>query len=220
MNVPHQFGQVQLALLVLALIAIFVLIRSLIKPWKRRSLKAWKPLKSLLSLVIAAIMLSLLYASIMIQSYTGLTNDVRVAHIHASPIANSPAGAPMMSVDLTLYSPNGEIASEQTYLVKGDEWMVQSDIVKVSSLLGMVGLHSGCKLTRLEGLYNNSHLESNAKHSVIPLNDGDDTFFQWTRLLNGVLSPFIDGEYGNAVIDGAGTYNIYASQTSLWAQKA
>jgi hypothetical protein len=92
--------------------------------------------------------------------------------------------------------------------------MLQSDMVKVSGALTIIGLHSGYKLTRLEGRFDDPTQEANAKHSVVTLNDGDDSFFHWTQLLNSILAPFIDAAYGNAVIDGAGNYNIYVSQAS------
>ncbi len=119
--------------------------------------------------------LSLLWLTLLVQTYLGLTSDIKAARIRATPIANI---AHMMSVDLTLYDQNGHQTSEQTYIVNGDEWMLQSDVIKFPTWLNIVGLHSGYKLTRLEGRYDDPNLESNSKHVVVQLNGGDDNFFQ------------------------------------------
>ncbi|MGH2481111.1 MAG: hypothetical protein ACRDHW_15760, partial [Ktedonobacteraceae bacterium] len=107
--------------------------------------------------------------------------------------------------------------SEQTYLVLGNEWMLQDDTIKIAPWLNVVGLHSGYKVTRLEGRYDKPDLERNATHTVVELNGGDDGFFQHMQDWHGWISPFIDAQYGSAVFSPAdGTYDIYVSQTGLF----
>jgi hypothetical protein len=73
---------------------------------------------------------------------------------------------------------HGPQVSDKTYLVTGDEWMLEGDIIKFPTWLNIVGLHSGYKLTRLEGRYNDPNLELRGKRTVITLNGGDDNFFK------------------------------------------
>ena len=53
------------------------------------------------------------------------------------------------------------------------------------------------------------------------LNGGDDGFFQHAQGSNW-YSGFVQAQYGNAVFQaaGSGTYNIFVSQTGLYAVKA
>lgn len=206
MDFPYQLGILQVVLAGVAFLSIVLLFVS-----ARRLLIS----DSLISLALAAVALFCLYGSVAIQAYSA-GGDIRVAHIHASRVAN--ASTPALSVELTLYDQQGRATSDKTYLVQGDEWMVQADIVKVSGALTVIGLHSGYKLTRLEGRFDDSDMDRNAKHSVVTLNGGDDNFFAMTRALNPILAPFIDASYGSAVFNGAGNFNIYVSQTGLWAK--
>jgi hypothetical protein len=87
--------------------------------------------------------------------------------------------------------------------------------------MNIVGIHSGYKLTRLEGRFDDPNMEANAKHTVIVLNGGDDQFFK-TVQEQAWVSPVVQAAYGNAVFlaaDGK-TYNVFVSQTGLYAQPA
>ncbi len=137
-----------------------------------------------------------------------------MAQIRATPITNA---AHEMSVELILYDGNGHIASDNTYLLQGDEWMLQGDIIKFPAWLNVVGLHSGYKLTRLEGRYDDINLERSAPHSAIELNGGDDNFFKTVHTQKSWFGAFVDAEYGNAVFLGAGSFNVFATQDALIA---
>lgn len=208
MTFPYQIGGLQLVLVLIAFIAICALLQS----FKRFSLA-----NCFLPLVVSAVALALLYATLMIQTYVSLSSDVLVARVQERNIANM--ALPTMSIALTLYDQAGHITSEKTYLVAGNEWTLQGDIVKVSSVLNLAGLHSGYKLTRLEGRFDDPTLERHAAHTVVELGGGDDGFFQVSHGLNSLIAPFIDAEYGNGVIAGTGSFNVYVSQTGLWAKE-
>lgn len=119
-----------------------------------------------------------------------------------------------------LYDENGQQVSENMYQVNGNEWMLQGDIIKISNLLNVFGLHTGYKLTRLEGRFDDVNQERHATHTVVELNGGDDTFFKNVQAHRDWLWPFIDAQYGNAVyLPADGTYNVYVSTTGLYAKK-
>ena len=169
-------------------------------------------------ILLLLIAMSILWLTSFMQSYLGLTDGILVARVTASKIQNT--SLPTMSVTLTLYDQNGKAGEPQTYQVLGNEWMVQDDTIKVASWLNLLGVHSGYKLTRLEGRYDDPKLEANEHHTVVELNGGDDGFFQKMQEWHGWITPFIDAQYGTAVFSAAdGTYNIYASQTGLYDQK-
>jgi hypothetical protein len=177
--------------------------------WGFGRLRLKRGISGILLLVIA---ISLLWLTFLVQTYLGLTGDIRVARIRATA-TNIPH---TMSVEVILYDQNGDPTSDSTYIVQGDEWMLQGDIVKFPGWLNILGLHSGFKLTRLEGRFDSISMEQNSPHTVVELNGGDDNFFKavqeqaWT-------SPFVDSAYGSSTFlspDGK-TYDIFVSQDAL-----
>lgn len=169
-------------------------------------------------IVLMIVALALLWVTSMAQAYLGLTADIPVARIRATQIEGLPH---QMSVELTQLDSNGHELSDKTYLVKGDRWMLQGNIMKFAPWMNMFGIHSGYKLTRLGGQYDDPNLDSNEKHTVIVLNGGDDEFFKSTYK-QAWSSPFVDAAYGNAAIapaDGM-PYNVFVSQTGFYPKPA
>src|SRR6266568_562693 len=101
--------------------------------------------------ILLLISISLLWLTVLIQAYLGFTGDIRVAVVRATNITGGVYDSkghllPGMSVDLTLYDQSGNKESENTYQVLGNEWIVQSDFIKITNWMNVVGLHSGYKL--------------------------------------------------------------------------
>jgi hypothetical protein len=235
MNIPIQFGWPQVILFIIAFVGLVLFIsmitgiiigeeierdeddredahaRGSRKYIRRRRLRAGRGLTGILLLLLAA---SLLWVTFLVQTYLGVTGEIKVAHVRASTITNAPH---MVIVELTLYDKDGHQTSDSTYLMQGDEWMLQGDIVKFPTWLNIVGLHSGYKLTRLEGRFDDPNLERNSKHTVIELNGGDDNFFK-TAYTQRWLSPFVDAAYGNAVFQASGSFDVFATQDALIAR--
>ena len=231
MTIPFVIGWPQVFLFIIALVGLFLLVNAFVGLRHRRAYSyedeerkfgrrrisrfhlRWGRLLGGTFLVFFAI--SLLWLSLLIQTYLGLTSDIKVARVHATAVANVPH---LMSVDLTLYNQNGKQTSEQTYIINGDEWMLQGDIIKFPPWLNIFGLHSGYKLTRLEGRFDDPTLEANSHHVVVTLNGGDDNFFK-TVQEQAWTSPFIQAAYGSGTFiqpDGK-TYDVFVSQTGLYA---
>lgn len=170
--------------------------------------------------VVMIIALLLLWVAFIIQAYLGLTSDILAAKIVATPIANTPQNDPEMSIELVLYDQSGHVTSHQTYTVMGDEWMLQGDIIKFPPWLGIFGLHSGYKVTRLEGTFSDPAIERVHTHTVVELNGGEDGFFTTMRSGGKWYSFLVEAYYGNAVFqqpDGK-VYDIFISNTGLFAK--
>jgi hypothetical protein len=110
--------------------------------------------------------------------------------------------------------------ADNTYLMQGDEWMVQGNVLKVVPWLTIFGLHSGYKLTRLEGRFDDPNLERTSQHTVVELNGGDDAFFKTAYQQKSWFGPLIDASYGNAVYQATGTFDVYVTQDALIARQA
>lgn len=232
MNIPIILSWPQIILSIVALIGFGLLVSMLIslligekieseevdregrtKYVRQRRFKLGRGLLGTLLLLLAFL---LLWATFLVQTYLGLTGDIKVAQVRATSIANLPH---TMSVELILYDRDGHKTSDNTYGVMGDNWELQGDIVKFPTFLNILGLHTSYKLTRLEGRYDNPDLERNNKHTVIELNGGDDNFFK-TAQTQTWLAPVVEAAYGNAVFlpaDGR-TYTVLVSQTGLFAE--
>ncbi len=232
MNIPFQFGWPQVILLLIGLVGLWLFITAGLGLLSRGSFlsedekeryhrtglmprRRFKVMRGLSGIVLLAVAISLLWLTFLVQSYLGLTGEIKVAHIRATPIANV---AHQMSVEVMLYDDNGHVTSDNTYLIQGDEWMVQGDIIKFPAWLNVVGLHAGYKLTRLEGRFDDITLENNAHHTAIALNGGDDTFFQTTYTHKQWFAPFVDAAYGNAVFQRPGSFDVFATQDALIAR--
>ena len=237
MNTPIQVGPPQLFLFLIAVIGIALLISSLMglmsgqremelfededgrqyKRWRkhRRRFRWKRGTGGVLMLILA---LFLLWLTFSIQSYLGLTNDVKVAQVHAQTFENDPQH---MSVSLTTLDNNGKQIASKVYSMNGDRWQLECTMVKFPSWMNIFGIHSSYKLTRLEGTYSDPNLESTSKHTVVTLNGGDGDFFK-TVYKQAWTSPFVDAAYGNAVFQPADsqTYDVYVSQTGLYAKPA
>lgn len=240
MEVPVQTGWPQLILFLIAVLGIGMLISAIMgltrgareleiledehgrtyRRWRRRR-RHFRAGRGLSGVVLLALAILLLWVASLTQTYLGLTSDIKVAQVRANTIQNADPNHPMMNVELVLYDNNGKQISDNFYSVMGDRWMVQGNIIKFASWLNVLGLHSGYKLTRLEGQYSDPNLESDSKHTVVVLNGGDDGFFK-TVYKQSWSSPFVDAGYGNAVIQQANgmTYNVFVSQTGLYAKVA
>lgn len=233
MTIPFVIGWPQVLLFIIALVGLLLLVNAFVRVRRRHHYEyrdedearkfgrrhvthfrlRWGRLLGGVILVFFAI--SLLWLSLLIQTYLGLTSDIKVARVHAVAVANVPH---LMSVDLTLYDQQGKQTSDQTYIINGDEWMLQGDVIKFPTWLNIFGLHSGYKLTRLEGRFDDPNLEANSHHVVVVLNGGDDNFFK-TVQEQAWTSPVVQAAYGSSTFlqpDGK-TYDVFVSQTGLYA---
>ena len=132
-QIPFQFGWPQVLLLLIGIAGLWLCLtaclgflrpgRSLSEDekecYRRTGLlprRHFKVTRALSGLVLLAVAVSLLWLMILVQSYLGLTGEIKVAHIQATPIANV---AHQISVQVTLYDGNGQVNSENTYLLAG-----------------------------------------------------------------------------------------------------
>jgi hypothetical protein len=237
MHVPVQFGFPQVLLILIGLVGLWLFILAALElirgheiherkeeaakagfgfPGRRfRRRLRWG--RGLSGIVLIAVAISLLWLTFLVQTYLGLTGEIKVAQVRAATLANAPHE---MTVELILYDDNGNVASDNNYLVMGDEWMVQGDIVKFPTWANILGLHTGYKLTRFEGRYDNINMERSSPHFAIELNGGDDGFFRAVNTHPTWYSWLAEASYGNAVFQGEGTYNVFATQDALIARKA
>ncbi len=239
MHVPFQFGFPQIILIIIGLVGLWLFILAALELIRgheiherreeeakagygygfvrRRFHRRLRWGRALGGILMIAIAISLLWLTFLVQTYLGLTGEIKVAQVRAATFANAPHE---MTVELILYDDHGNVTSDNHYLVMGDEWMLQGDIVKFPTWANVLGLHSGYKLTRFEGRYDSINMERTAQHFAIELNGGDDGFFQAVNTHPTWYGWLAQASYGNAVFQGAGNFNVFATQDALIAQHA
>lgn len=239
MTIPYTFGFPQLLILLVIVLSIGLIISSAMGLRKghyehfvdesgqqvrmRHRRKHIHPRRGISGVLLLVLALSLLWLATLTQTYLGLTNGIRVARVRSNPITNpnDQTNTPTMSVELILFDKEGKQVSDNFYAVLGNEWYVKGSIIKFPDWLNALGVHSGYKLTRLGGSFNDPDKERNSKHTVVVLNGGEDDFFKWANG-NTWISPMVEATYGNAVFmqaDGK-TYDVLVSQTGLFAKPA
>jgi len=148
------------------------------------------------------------------QTYRALTHNELVAHIQAAPLVGQPQ---TMSVTYTPVR-DGQDGVPLTYSVKGDEWLLGGDVLKWQDYLNIMGVNTGYRITRLQGLYQDANDERTKEHTAYNL--GGTTSNVYTFLKNhATLAPFVRAVYGNyvAMLPAPGvTYNVYVSTSGYW----
>jgi hypothetical protein len=183
-----------------------------------RHVRHFRPGRGVGGIVLMVVALFFILVAGAIEGYLGLTGKILVAHVRATQ-ARSQGNIPVMSVDLTLYDDNGNIASHDVYIVNGDEAFIGGDIIQLPGWLNILGFHSGYKLTKLEGMYSDVDLERTQPHTVVVLNGGDDETFN-DAYHKGLTSLFVTSAYknGSSVPTNGVGYNICVSQDAIVPQ--
>lgn len=236
MTIPITIGLPQIVLFILFVIGVGLLISavmSLLRPagkrehfiedeyGRRKYYRARRRFRwhhGIGGVVLLVVAVSLLWLTLLAQTLLGLQGDILAARMSATTFGNVPH---LMNVQITLYDSNGHATAMPPQAVYGDRAMVQADVVEFVPWLNVLGIHSGYKLTRLEGTYDDDNLERTAQHTVVDLNGGVNGSFK-TLQEQAWTSPFIKGAYGSATLlypDGK-TYNVFMSQDGLKAEPA
>lgn len=207
MSYPVNFGLVQAGLILLLLVAVALLVSALLRIRK-------VGLRALLGrgagglvLLIAAV--TLLWIATLMQTYLGLSGEIKAAHIVAKEVAGQEH---QLEVELTLYDEDGQPERRERHRVQGDLWALQANIVELEPWVNVLGFHSGYRVTRLYG----QRLDGVATtQNQIFLNGEDRDFFADMRKGKWYTDPFVRSAYGNVAISGPGEYDIYISRDAI-----
>ncbi|MFI5780987.1 hypothetical protein [Nocardia sp. NPDC051570] len=209
---PVDFGWLQALIVVLFVIGVVLVVTALIKA--RRV--GWRALVGRATGAVSVLLVAvvILWVTTLLQTFLGLTGEVRAAHLVAKTVANSPH---TLDIDLTLFGDGDHAEQHQTYQVEGDMWVLQADIVELEPWVNALGFHSGYKVTRLYG----QRLDGVAvKQNQIFLNGSDQDFFEDMRTESWYTKPFVRSAYGNAVIAVPGNYDVYISRDAIKTRPA
>lgn len=82
----------------------------------------------------------------------------------------------LITAQITLFNPDQKSSkSSNCYIMQGQNLMIQADKLDFAQWLSIIGLHSGYKLTQLDGCYSDTSFQK--KLTLSGLNGGEDSFF-------------------------------------------
>lgn len=207
MSYPVDFGMLQAGAIAVIIAGVALLISALVV------LRRKGPRASILrgggGLVLLAVAALVLWVATLVQTYLGLTGEVRAAHVVVSPVAGAEH---QLEAELTLFDAEGATTERSTHRVEGDLWVLQAQIVELEPWVNALGFHSGYKVSRLYG----QRLDGVAtRQDHIFLNGGDRDFFREMTENRWFTSPFVRSAYGNAVIATPGEFDVYISRDAI-----
>lgn len=184
---------------------------------KKQEAKSPKLLASLrnLTLILMAVAISgmVLFMGFFFRAYQAFTYEKPVAEIIIQPSDEPDANLVTLSRFLQDASP-----SSREFLLKGDQWMLEGDILKWDNWLNFLGFHTRYRLTRLRGRYLHTKDEIKKEKTIYPLVRDEDHPF-WRYLYKyGHRLPLVSTVFGTAAYQFAGEkkhFLIYVSTSGF-----
>jgi len=146
-----------------------------------------------------------------IYSYRQLDSEQNIATISFTALDSQEYAA-------TFVDNNG---SQQNFTLLGDQWQLDSRIIKWNGILSRLGMNTGYRLERISGRYLLLDDERTKNRSVFALSEtpGGVDVWTWLKAMNN--DSLVDARYGNSaflpMVDG-GQYQISVSNSGLLAR--
>lgn len=184
-------------------------IRWIILSLRKRGTDSPRLLSSLRNLILIVLWTSVfgmvLFLGFFLRSYYAFTYEEPVAEV----VIQSSDAPHVSRITVRQFYPEGSHTSRH-FLIKGDQWVIEGDILKWENWLNFLGLHTRYRLTRLTGRYVATAAEMNEPRTAYSLADDEDHPL-WRYLYQyGHQLPFVSTVYGNAVFQAVGGDNRYA----------
>lgn len=111
------------------------------------------------------------------SSYQTATAGKKIAQV----LATRNKDVRWMTVDLTLYNPDGSTSHYQKQLVEGEDWMLNVDVIRYPSWTNM---QPDYKIVALAGANRmNASFQEDEKNQII-LNNGEDIYYKFFQRLS------------------------------------
>lgn len=159
-----------------------------------------KTIKKIFSFSFFFILVSIVFFVVFfLQSYYRFTYEKPVAEIIVSPVLDQKQ---MSYIQLIEFNQDKKIDRGQ-FLIKGDQWMLEGDVLQWASWLHLLGFDHYYRLTRLRGRYLKTVDEKKNSLMIYSLvNDEVNSFWLFFYRL-GKKVPFIKSVYGSGVFQNA-----------------
>jgi hypothetical protein len=162
-------------------------------------------LKNVFNLILILLILStgILYFALF-RVYHRFTYEKPIAEIVITPTSQNQTSRARLSVFI---GPEKKDIGE--YLIKGDQWMIEGDVLTLEPWLNFLGFDTHYRLTRLRGRYVNSQEEKDKEHTIYPLVKNEESFFWRPFYRVGQKFPLIKSVYGYAIFQNANIKSVF-----------
>ncbi|MCK5454105.1 MAG: hypothetical protein KAJ16_07080 [Calditrichia bacterium] len=201
----------------LGILAIFFVlyrrIRWLLRTIRGKKLTSPKIIKGIRNLVLLLLWISifsvLLFAGFFARAYHAFTWEKPIAKISIEPVGQDQTSR----VTLTQFiSPDSQAVHQ--FLIRGDQWMLEGDILKWDNWMNFFGWQTRYRLTRIRGRYIHTEDEIRQPPTIYSLVEREDDPL-WRNLYElGPNLPFVDTVYGNAVFQTSDAKKVFLVQVS------
>lgn len=140
-----------------------------------------------------------LFFGFFLRAYHAFTLEEPIAEVLVQQVGNDETSR----ITLIQYVSVDSQLTHQ-FLIKGDQWALEGDILKWDDWLNFMGLHTRYRLTRIRGRYMRTIDELNEKPTIYSLVENENHPL-WRYLYEfGSELPFVSTVYGNAVFQTSG----------------
>ncbi len=171
---------------------------------------------TLVSLLLIAIGLAIFCFMMALRAYHTFTKEELVAIVKCVPSKEEKT----LILDYTEVIEDNRQPTKQ-YTLKGDQWMLDGDILKWDSWVNFLGIHTCYKTTRIGGRYLDVEDEKTLLRTPYELNGGTDLLWK-TLYRSGQSFPFVEAVYGSATYmfpDENATYGVYVTTSGYMTKR-
>jgi hypothetical protein len=157
-------------------------------------------LRNLITLFLwIAIFGMIMFFGFFLRAYYAFTLEEPVAEVIVQPVGEDETSR----VTLIQNVPEDSQITRQ-FLIKGDQWVLEGDILKWDDWLNFMGLHTRYRLTRIRGRYLRTADEMKEQPTIYSLVENENHPL-WRYLYDyGPELPMVSTVYGNAVFQTSG----------------
>jgi hypothetical protein len=173
--------------------------------------------RSLRNLVLIALWVSvfgmMLFAGFFLRAFHSFAWEQPVAEVIVQP-----TDKPKLSEVTLIMLSKKDTIKKDTFLIHGDYWMVEGDVVKWTYMANFLGLNTRYRLNRIRGRFENEEEEKSTSPTVYNLSTKQGNFFWKTMYKLYKHFPFVRSVFGNAVYQSnelPQKYQIYITQSGF-----
>lgn len=204
------------------MVFIYHRLRRLLSAFSNRQYTTPKALASIRNFILiilwSAVFGMLLFLGYFLRAYHVFTLEKPVASIEITPM-NQPQ---TMKIQLVRIDADTGSSPEE-FIIKGDQWALEGDILKWDNWLNFLGLQTRYRFTRIRGRYLEAKDEIRKENTIHSLVRDEDHYF-WQYLYQyGEKLPFVSTVYGNAVFQYGNRkkdFLIYVSNSGFIIREA
>lgn len=219
-----KFPFLTLIYIVSFLLGIALIVWLIIRLWNARHKEevkrlplAWSIIGFLIALLLITFSTAVFWFSMSLQSYRAFNKKELTAIVVCDVIAEGEKGFKLTFVEIS----DGKKSEPREFLIMGDQWAIESHILKWDGWVNMLGIHTFYKLIRISGRYVDIEDELSRERSAYEV-DKSNRWLWRVLYQKGQKIPFVDSVYGSSTftypIENI-VFGVYVTTSGLMIQE-